>query len=48
MQTHLKPFQPQFKYNENEMNSYDMRTVEPDLKQARPKTNRKSPVELSL
>ena len=46
MQAHLKPYQSQYKYNENELNSCDMRTVTSYLKQARPKRNKKTPVKL--
>ena len=47
-QAHLKPYQPWYKYNENELNSCNMRTVKSDLQQARPKRNRKCPVKLDL
>ena len=48
MQAHLKPYQLWYKYNENELNSCNMRTVKSDPKQARPKRNRKPPVKLDL
>ena len=53
MQAHLKPYQPQYKHTENELNGCNMQAAKSDPKQvnhkqARPKRNINLPVKLDL